>query len=85
MTTGPCGEPYTCKWCGDGTYNESLECRDCNIDRMLNEMLCSACDRMRYTRDEKLAPFAEYLWGERCECPDPRPPSVWEASQASAR
>lgn len=78
---GPCGEPYVCKWCQDGTYNSSEECRDCNIARMLDEMQCSKCERMRYTRDEKLAPIAASFWGERCECPEPQPPSKWEVER----
>lgn len=77
--TGPCGEPFVCRWCGDGTYNATLECRDCNIDRLLNEMLCSSCKRMRYTLEPGVGlEIAAYLWGERCECAEPRPPSVWD-------
>lgn len=69
----------------DVTPNDVNEgyCRDCSIERQLDSMECSGCGRMRYRKAEPNASggmrgavaLAEALWGERCECPEPQPPS----------
>lgn len=45
-------------------------CRDCDIERLLAEMQCHACGRMRFRTDHEISnAFGRYLWGEPCTCP----------------
>ncbi len=63
--------------CGETTLNDNQLCRDCDISQSLDRMLCTGCNRMRYATD--VAPgLGEYLWGDRCQCPEPRPPTRWQ-------
>lgn len=76
----PCGLP-PCTTCGEdhGGHDHGGGihlCRDCDLEYMLDGMQCSGCKRMRYATDSIATPFAESLWGKRCACPDPRPPSI---------
>lgn len=75
MCKGGCGEHAG--GVGDGF------CRDCGIQHHLDTMQCSKCERMRYRRRDgtvldKLTAIGEALWGDRCECPEPLPPSIAE-------
>jgi hypothetical protein len=51
-------------------------------------MQCSKCERMRYrerdgTAMDKFTAIGEALWGERCVCPEPKPPSVADQKASS--
>lgn len=63
--------------CGEDHVSRDGRCRDCAIQHDLDSMECSGCGRMRYRDDgpEPMTEFARYLWGERCACPEPRPPT----------
>lgn len=78
----------TCEpWCGfavcscgedHASSDDGKRCRDCAIQHGLDSMQCSACGRMRYRTDTIARELAEYLWGERCACPDPKPRTLAE-------
>lgn len=72
---------FTCKRCGDETYNPELLCRECRIDRDLKAMLCSGCDRMRYRSEPPFGELGAWLWGDPCACPEPRPPTSLEVEE----
>ena len=78
-----CGEDHG----GNDMGGDLHLCRDCAIEYRLDGMQCSGCNRMRYREDDATGPLpglAAALWGERCACPEPRPPSV-RAVKASAK
>ena len=60
-------------------------CRDCDIEYCLDSMQCSVCKKLRTANDETLGPAADAIWGigHRCECPEPKPPSVYEVAHQS--
>ena len=78
----PCISYYKC---GDTTLNDNGLCRDCGIQQHLDSMACTGCNRMRYREDDATGPLpglAAALWGDRCECPEPRPPTVYDREMA---
>lgn len=74
-----CGEDHGGHDRGGGVHL----CRDCDLEYSLDGMQCSGCRRMRYATDApaSLSQLAEVIWGERCVCPEPRPPSVRTAKR----
>ncbi len=83
----PSDEPITlpCVECGDETYNvdrNPVLCRECNITRMLEQIQCSSCERMRYRTDDDYAPLpglAQALFGARCQCDPKTTPTMYDA------
>lgn len=80
--------PMCVEKCGEHASFDG-RCRDCGIEHQLARMQCSVCTQMRYReRDGSRAAdiavgIGEALWGERCACPEPKPPSVAEAKEKS--
>ncbi len=69
-----CGLPICA--CGEDHGGILGRCRDCDIAYMLDSMQCSACRRMRYRTEPLFGNLGEYLWGARCVCADPLPPTL---------
>lgn len=65
-----------CNGCNEPTLNPEW-CRECDIERSLDAMQCSGCQRMRYRTETPFGDIGAYFWGEPCTC-EPRPPSVLE-------
>ena len=79
-------EPGPCIDCGESTLNLD-RCRDCDIEYCLDSMQCSVCRKLHTARDELLGPAADSIWGigHRCECPEPKPPTVYDVNHPGAR
>ena len=83
--------PMCIEACGEHTGGRTDgRCRDCGISHDLDSMQCSRCTRMRYRRDtdtragQIAVSFAKSIWGDRCECTEPLPPTVADMNATKA-